>query len=344
MSRSLTITRISALAFCLAPPSCNLPPSQDALRLDIAQEDKALSSSAMQAVDETPERRLRVFVLAGQSNMVGSGIVKADSRKNDGKGTLEYLAKNAATKNKYAHLIDEEGEWKARDDVWISLFDRTGMLNVGYGAHKDAIGPELGFGSVVGNHYDDPVLLIKVAWGGKAIGKEFRSPSAGGEVGESYTAMIAEVKRVMNGLDKAFPKLKYDKTDLLGIGWHQGWNDRVNQAFNDAYEENLSCLIRDVRKELEMPELPFVIAETGMSGYEEKHPRAISLMKAQASVAKREEFQRNVAFVGTKDFWRSKNDSPSGQAYHWNNTAETFYLIGESMGQAMLQLVTKQEE
>ena len=44
------------------------------------------------------------------------------------------------------------------------------------------------------------------------------------------------------------------------------------------------------------------------------------------------------AFVGTKDFWREKDVSPSGQGYHWNTNAETYYLIGEAMGHAMKKL------
>lgn len=295
-------------------------------------------------VEAIQKRTLKVFLLAGQSNMVGSGIVAADPNRNEGKGTLEHLVKQEATAAKYAHLVDKKGVWKPREDVWITFFDRVGMLSVGYGAREDTIGPELGFGCVVGDHFEEPVLLIKVAWGGKAIGAEFRPPSAGGEVGDSYTALFAEVKRVMTELNEILPTLKYDEIELLGIGWHQGWNDRVNQAFNDAYEENLSHFIRDARKELELPELPFVIAETGMSGHKETHPRAVSLMKAQSAVAQREEFRGNVAFVGTKGFWRDKADSPSGQAYHWNNNAETFYLIGEGMGQAMLKLVAPKKK
>jgi alpha-galactosidase len=85
--------------------------------------------------------------------------------------------------------------------------------------------------------------------------------------------------------------------------------------------------------------MPFVIAETGMTGPEEKHPRALSLMKAQAAVAEQSEFKGNVAFVGTKSFWREKEQSPSGQGYHWNSNAETYYLIGESMGKAMIKLL-----
>ena len=62
-----------------------------------------------------------------------------------------------------------------------------------------------------------------------------------------------------------------------------------------------------------------------MSRLEEKHPRALSLMKAQAAVAEYPEFQGNVAFFGTRAFWRPQEQSPSGQGYHWNTNAETYY-------------------
>ena len=94
-----------------------------------------------------------------------------------------------------------------------------------------------------------------------------------------------------------------------------------------------------MRKDLGAPALPFVIAETGMNGPEEKHPRALSLMKAQAAVAERAEFKGNVAFVGTKTFWRPHEQSPSVQGYHWNSNAETYFLIGEAMGEAMKRLL-----
>ncbi|MEM9379748.1 MAG: PQQ-binding-like beta-propeller repeat protein [Planctomycetota bacterium] len=282
---------------------------------------------------------LKVFVLAGQSNMVGAGEVVAKEDRNGGKGSLEHLVRTPETRDRFAHLVDAEGAWVVRDDVWISFFERRGGLSVGYGAREDKIGPELGFGRVVGDAIDEPVLLLKVAWGGKSVGKDFRPPSAGGEVGESYTALFAEIRRVLGSLDVLFPDVEHDGVELVGLGWHQGWNDRVNQAFNDAYEENLSCFIRDARRELDAPDLPFVIAETGMSGHGEKHPRALSLMRAQAAVAAREEFRGNVAFVGTRDFFRPKELSPNGQAYHWNNNAETYYLIGEGMGRAMLGLL-----
>lgn len=299
---------------------------------------------------------VKVFILAGQSNMEGQGFIAADPKRNGGKGSLEFLVKDAATAPKFAHLVDAAGKWRVRDDVFIHYLQRKGPLTVGYGAKETLIGPELGIGWVTGDAFKEPVLLIKCAWGGKSLGVDFRPPSAGklpyslGEktdaamaqdpaiLGKYYRetlaltkAALAQVKELVPGSD--------GKYEVVGFGWHQGWNDRVTQPFNDEYEKNMAHFIRDIRRDLGVPKLPFVIGETGMTGPGETHPRALSLMKAQAAVAEHAEFKGNVAFVGTKAFWREKEVSPSSQGYHWNTNAETYWLIGEAMGQAMLKLL-----
>ena len=296
----------------------------------------ALGQTLIAADNEKP---VKVFILAGQSNMEGHGEITLNPNKNEGKGSLEYLVKTPATAEKYKHLVDKDGAWSERADVQIWYLGRKGGLKAGYGVKETTIGPELGFGVVVGDAIDNPVLLIKTAWGGKSLGKDFRPPSSGGEVGPFYKEMIKLTREVMADAGTLFPQFKGRKLELAGLGWHQGWNDRVNQGFNDEYEKNMANFIRDVRKELNAPALPFVIAETGMSGHAEKHPRALSLMKAQAAVAEHEEFKGNVAFVGTKDFHRPPQASPSAQEFHWNRNAETYYLIGQGMGQAMLKLL-----
>jgi alpha-galactosidase len=299
---------------------------------------------------------VKVFILAGQSNMEGHGFIAAEPKRNGGTGSLEFLVKDAATAKRFAHLVDAAGKWRKRDDVWIFYLDRQGPLTVGYGARQEMIGPELGFGWVLGDALDEPVLLIKTAWGGKSLAIDFRPPSAGKppySLGAKADATIAQDPAILGkyyretlALTKAaLAKIKDlvpgsdGRYVLSGFGWHQGWNDRINDKFNAEYESNMAHFIRDIRKDLGAPALPFVIAETGMSGPEETHPRALSLMKAQAAVAERPEFKGNVAFVGTKAFWRPQEQSPNGQGYHWNSNAETYYLIGEAMGEAMKRLL-----
>ena len=299
---------------------------------------------------------VKVFILAGQSNMEGQGFIAADPKRNGGKGSLEFLAKDPATAAKFAPLLDAAGKWRVRDDVFISYLDRKGPLTVGYGAKETQIGPELGFGWVTGDAFKEPVLLIKCAWGGKSLAVDFRPPSAGkppyslGEkqdaalaqdptpLGKYYRETLALTKAALARVKELVPGSD-GKYEVVGFGWHQGWNDRINDKFNAEYESNMAHFIRDMRRDLGVPKLPFVIAETGMTGPGETHPRALSLMKAQAAVAERAEFKGNVAFVGTKSFWREKEVSPSSQGYHWNTNAETYWLIGEAMGQAMLQLL-----
>jgi alpha-galactosidase len=300
----------------------------------------SLSQSVVSADQPKP---VKVFILAGQSNMQGQGVIKADPKRNEGKGSLEFLVKDAATAARFKHLVDKDGKWIVRKDVWVWYLGKKGPLTVGYAGKDDMIGPELGFGLVVGDAFEEQVLLIKLAWGGKSLAKDFRPPSSGGEIGPYYKEIVKHAKEVLANLKTEFPEYQGQGYALAGFAWHQGWNDRVNQAFNDEYEKNLANFIRDIRKDLGAKSLPFVIAETGMTGNEEKHPRALSLMHAQAAVAQYPEFKGNVAFVGTKSFWRPKELSPSGQGFHWNSNAETYYLIGTAMGDAMKRLCLRQD-
>ncbi|KAA3614262.1 MAG: sialate O-acetylesterase [Planctomycetota bacterium] len=295
---------------------------------------------AIPAWSQTPKPPpVKVFILAGQSNMQGHGAIRGDEKRNGGQGSLESLVRSKDSAKKYRHLVDRKGDWTTRKDVWIWYFERHGGLTAGYGARKDRIGPELQFGHVLGDHFKEQVLLIKVAWGGKSLAVDFRPPSSEGETGPYYQKLNQHIQEVLNQLPELFPKYRDRGYEIAGFGWHQGWNDRINQSFNDAYEQNLANFIRDLRKDLNVEKLPFVIAETGMTGHQEKHPRALSLMKAQAAVAEYPEFRGNVAFVGTKDFYRPPEASPSSQGYHWNSNAETYCLIGEGMATAMLGLL-----
>ncbi|CAZ97661.1 sialate O-acetylesterase [Zobellia galactanivorans] len=293
---------------------------------------------------------VKVFILAGQSNMQGHGEMEKGE-----KGNLKWVVANDKN-GEFQHLKSKDGKWSERDDVFIYTWDKfdaikTGRLSTGYGAFKHTIGPELEFGNVMGDHFKNKVLLIKTAWGGKSLAVDFCPPSAAGEQGYNrvpsqpkdtgyyYVQMMSTVYKVLRNLDQYVPGYKGEGYEVSGFGWHQGWNDRANKKANAAYESNLKHLIKDVRNDLGSPELPFVIATTGMKGWEDKNPLGLSLMNAQLAMADYPEFKENVAVVETRDFWRDIEDSPSKQIYHWCRNAESYLLVGKSMANAMLDLL-----
>jgi alpha-galactosidase len=201
-----------------------------------------LISSASQLAAEAEETKgpVKVFILAGQSNMEGAGRVDSKGARNDGKGTLENLVKNEQTAARFKQTVDGTGHWTVRKDVGIWYLGRSGSLTVEYGARKDRSGPEFQFGHVVGDHFQQPVVLIKTACGGKNLIKDFRPPSSGGEVGPYYTKMIGHIKEVLSNLEKHFPALEGRGYEIAGFAWHQGWNDGLTAKAVTDYEKNVA--------------------------------------------------------------------------------------------------------
>jgi sialate O-acetylesterase len=295
---------------------------------------------------------VKVFILAGQSNMEGQAVVGLKGKDyNNGKGTLALLAADPRTAAGVRHLITPEGKGKPRDDVWVRYQRENrpllaGALDFGFSVYGDAhhFGPELQFGHVVGDALDEPVLLIKTAWGGKSLYQDFRPPSSGGEVGKYYQLMIAQVRDALAEMPTDFPALKGHKPVLAGLVWYQGWNDGVNpKVAIPQYEENLANLIRDVRRDLATPRLPVVIGElTG--AWVQAPPEWERLRAAQAATARRAEFKNTVAFAPTRHFVREAKDSPNPtHGHHEFGNAETYVLVGDALAKAMLTLLPQKK-
>ncbi len=302
----------------------------------------------LQAADAP--RPVQVFLLAGQSNMEGQAVVDLDgSDYNSGKGTLNALFRDPARAGLVRQLKNNKGEWSVRKDVWV-WYQRedqpllAGPLTLGFSVYGDRhhFGPELQFGHVVGDHFSDQVLLIKTAWGGKSLYEDFRPPSSGGKVGPYYTRMLADVRRALASLKTDFPDYQGQGYELAGLVWYQGWNDGVDPRHAvPEYEQNLVNLIKDVRKDLQAPNLPVVIGE--LTGPWVQAPGAwAALRKAQAAAAARPEFLGSVLFVPTHDFVRKPEDSPNpGHGHHEFGNAETYLLVGDALGKGMLKLLTR---
>ncbi len=296
---------------------------------------------------------LRVYILAGQSNMEGQAKVE----------TLDYIGMDPATAPLLKEMRGDDGEPRVCERVWISyltgspdrglLGEGTGKLTAGFGSRRDPkedggkIGPEFTFGITMQKAYDGPILIIKTAWGGKSLNTDFRPPSAGKyefnaaqlenfkkqgkdvekikadrakASGRYYKLMMDHVKKVLADPKRVVPD--YDAEagyELGGFVWFQGWNDMVDSGTYPErgkpgvgypqYSEWMAAFIRDVRKDLSKPELPFVIGVLGVGGpidddysprYRVTHQNFRDAMAAPASMP---EFKGNVAAVRTELYW-----------------------------------------
>ena len=294
-----------------------------------------------------PSNTLHVFLLAGQSNMQGQGVVDFDHPKyyNSGRGILKNVMKNTERAHLYEHIVDAKGDWIVRDDVFVRHQTgeelKTGGLSIGFTGYggRHHIGPEFQIGHLVGEAYDEPVLLIKTAWGGKSIHRDFRPPSSGGATGEFYKKMLAEYREGLARLGDEFPQLAKREPELSGFVWLQGWNDMFDDEALKEYEANLINFVKDVRKEFGQPDLPVVIGELGNGGPKAgKNMLAIRTAQKAATAA----LGPNTAFVQTTQFARPAKESPNvGHGHHWFGNAESYFLIGDALGQALLRLAGK---
>lgn len=288
---------------------------------------------------------LKVFILVGQSNMEGHAQTR----------TFPAIAKDPKTSDIYKAMVDADGKPVVCDNVWIAytygnfsgdqVGTKSGKLTAGWGSQHHVgtgkIGPEFTFGIYMNKLLDEPILLIKTAWGGKSLQTDFRPPSGGPYVwldpakvsdekkaakkeatGKNYNLMIDYVREVLADPGKVCPA--YDPKEgyeLAGFVWFQGFNDYVGSYPQvdpkkgrrspkdySEYSHLLECFIRDVRKDLKAPELPFVIGVLGTGG-KTTNENTIAFRNAMAAPAKTDEFKATVANVFTETYWPTEIDA-----------------------------------
>lgn len=252
------------------------------------------------------QKPLKVFILAGQSNMEGHAHLRV----------LDYMKENPQTQDLHKKIKAKNGSYKLIENTWISYLtgekgridsknrEIHGQLTVGYGSQGgrdyskqgEKIGPELGFGITAQEKLKQPILIIKTAWGGQSLNTDFRSPSSGPypetefnkrkfeteekrkailtKTGARYKQMIEHVKSVLKDIKRVYPGYRKQGYELAGFAWFQGWNDLVDggtypNRHKGDYSDYTKCLvnfIRDVREDLNAPKMPFSIGVMGVSG------------------------------------------------------------------------------
>ena len=422
MKAPVSVATAAPIAKSLTVPSNTTPPPPPpAVSLPTTPPVAVLPSSPVVPTTSVPvtinNGKLKIFILAGQSNMVGFGKtdrggdpdratiqcpLRADGTRGypsnilGGMGSLRAMVN--ANPSKYSYLVDPAktisykvdadyygcvkadtktySGWAKRDNVYVVSLDvqplnsdtvtRSGKLTVGFGSgtNRDLeigegyIGPEFGFGHAVGSGLEDKVLLIKTSWGGKSLAVDFRPPSSVGlgvgfpsttsaetpdVTGAYYIEMVRKVKLVLSDIKKYYPDYDGNGYEVIGLGWHQGWNDRVNYklGYVAQYETNMVNLIQDLRKDLNLPNLLVTIGNAGLADAD-KDINGLNLINAQGNVSdpiKYPKFAGNVTTVDTRPFHYPNTSPEIGFIHHWNYSGESYFKVGESMGVAMLKLM-----
>jgi alpha-galactosidase len=326
---------------------------------------------------EDTAKTYKVFIIAGQSNAQGKAPVSL----------MDAQAEAPATKDLYKHLR-KDGKWIVRDDVLCWYKAKKGGLTVGYGSPGRS-GSELEFGWMMGDRFEEPVVIIKTCQGGMSLFGNFRPPSSGlpsEEVlkahrermqesarnrkepvptaaacdltwGEWYRFILSDYRTVADTWEKEFPVLKGRKPELAGFVWFQGWNDQYGAE--KEYEGHLKNLIKDVRKDLNAPNLPFVIVAMGQNGSNPATGAMLTIREAQMAMNDVPEFKGNVKALRSdllvdkdaerlmtlKDPVLRERDKEeckkfaADEAYHYYGSPIWYMRIGHAMGEAMKELL-----
>lgn len=310
-------------------------------------------------------KKVKVFVLLGQSNMLGFGKVGPA----DQEGSLEHAVRSEQL---YPFLVDDEGKWTERKDV------RNVRVMVGRGGGMQVfsnewmtiqgkhIGPEIGIGHHLGNLLEEPVLILKSCIGNRSLGWDLLPPGSerferegriyagykdspdswekgtepvaiGWYAGKQYDDDIANAKKVLAELDTYYPGAK--GYEIAGFFWWQGAKDCGNPAHSERYEENLVRLIDRLREDFDAPKAKFVCATLGHVQKGATGNEGLVLagqLAVDGETGKYERFRGNVATVYANPFCHGGSANS-----HYGGNAKTYMDVGLAMGRAMVDLLGK---
>jgi hypothetical protein len=266
-------------------------------------------------------------------------------------GSLESQIKEG----RFTWFADDEGNWTVRNDA-IYWDVRLSNEELGSGgpltvtSNGRFMGPEVPFGYVMGTFHDETVLLIESSCGNRSLNWDFRPPSSGRTKpddkfeGYEYRALIEGTHKALKNLDKIVPGYHDQGYEIAGFAWWQGHKD--NGSSKEEYEKHLVNLIKDLRKEFNAPDMKVAVATVGFHGYDlpEGWKGVFDAQVAVGDPKQHPEFAGDVTTVDTRAFWRPAAISPAGVDYHYNKNAETYALVGDALGRAMVNMMGGEAE
>ncbi|XP_065179602.1 uncharacterized protein LOC135810063 [Sycon ciliatum] len=320
--------------------------------------------------------KTQVFLLMGQSNMLGEGKIGPDNVN----GSLGFAVK---TEHKYEYLWDaKNNSWAVRDDVRYvftmgsgnATFAKSQLLhNEWMTVTGKTIGPELGIGNFVGNFSKPKVMILKGCIGNRALGWDLLPPGSeewdytdskgnqwtyagyhdspekwakgtkpkpmGWFAGEQYDGDTERMSFILSNFSAYMPEEK--DYEIAGFFWWQGDRDRYDGGLAERYETNLVQLIKTLRKQYNAPSAKFVIASLGQTPMGATGTEGM-ILQAMLNVANGTLYPQFEGNVGT--VYSHPLSMGGSSASHYGGNAETYMNIGEAMGDKMVNLMKADEK
>ena len=322
-------------------------------------------------------KKVKVFIIMGQSNTLEMGKVKGDKE-----GSLEYAVNEEGL---YPFMVDEAGKWTTRQDVrnvhvmgsggpGKSNIKRNDWLTVSGGK----IGIETGIGHQLGNALDEPVLILKSSIGNRSLGWDLLPPGSPSyeyemEVRNRQTKQMEKKTMVYAGYGQSplnwekgtQPEpigwkagVQYDgdvarakdvlnnldkyypgatEYEVVGFLWWQGDKDRYNEGHAAMYEKNLNNLIAALRKDFDAPNAKFVCATLGQTSKENAKGNEKMILDAMLAISNPEKYPSLEGDVAT--VYTHPLSMGGASNGHYSGNAKTYMNVGLAMGKAMVELL-----
>jgi hypothetical protein len=145
--------------------------------------------------------------------------------------------------------------------------------------------------------------------------------------GLQYDQDVGAAQDALKNLSTYYPGAK--EYEVAGFFWWQG-NAEKGKGNVETYDKNLAFLFNDLKKDFNAPNAKFVCATLG------EHDKSATLSKKMFDFAGLPEFKDEAAV-----FYSKPVSKGGGSGGHYGGNPETYMNVGEGMGKAMVDLLSK---
>ena len=176
--------------------------------------------------------KIKVFILSGQSNMVGQGA--------------SYQFDDAAKRGNERVLMFESGKWQPLRPL------------------RKNFGPEIAFGRRMAQAWpNETICIVKQAVGGTGVlawhpnwTAEQADRTGDARKGNLWKALTGKVHQACSAAD----------CEIVGFVWLQGGKDMLKVDTGREYGDNLKAMVQGIRRKFDVPNLLFVLGSYRSKG------------------------------------------------------------------------------